>query len=248
VAVAISDLCARGGGGKLGAVRWVVEPLPITDAPPPASRSLLLCCTPRCGSWLLADLLEQTGVAGRPHEWFWGDTVAANKRAWGIEDDAEYRAAVLAAGTTPNGVFSAKLMWTAFEDWRPLDVPSPQYVWLRRGDEVAQAVSFWKAVASGHWHSWDPPAGEARYDEAAIAHLLGELRAHNESWRAWFDANGVTPLDVRYEAVAADPDGEARRVLEFLGVDAPAERLVPRMRRVGDAENADWAARFRAVP
>jgi LPS sulfotransferase NodH len=67
-------------------------------------------------------------------------------------------------------------------------------------------------------------------------------------WRARFDANGVTPLDVRYEAVAADPDGEARRALDFLGVDAPAERLVPRMRHVGDAENVDWAARFRAVP
>ena len=92
------------------------------------------------------------------------------------------------------------------------------------------------------------PAGEARYDEEAIAHLLAEIRAHNESWRAWFDANGVSPLDVRYEALAADPDREARRVLDFLGVEAPAERLVPRMRRIGDAVNANWAARFRAVP
>jgi trehalose 2-sulfotransferase len=228
-------------------VRWVVEPLPIPDDPPTASRSLLLCCTPRCGSWLLADLLEQTGVAGRPHEWFWRETVAANKSAWRIEDDEEYRAAVLAVGTTPNGVFSAKMMWTAFEAWQPLTVPAPRFVWLRRDDDVAQAVSFWKAVASGHWHSWDVSAGEAQYDEEAIAHLLAEIRVHNESWRAWFDANGVTPLDVRYEAVVADPDAEARRVLDFLGVDAPAGKLVPRVRRVGDAENADWAARFRAV-
>jgi LPS sulfotransferase NodH len=132
--------------------------------------------------------------------------------------------------------------------WQPLNVPAPTFVRPRRDDEVAQAVSFWKAVASGHWHCWDPPAGEARYDERASAHLLAEIRAHNELWRARFDANGVTPLDVRYEAVAADPDGEARRVLDFLGVDAPEERLAPRMRRVGDAENADWAARFRAVP
>jgi hypothetical protein len=62
-------------------VRWVLEPLPIPDDPPAALRSLLLCCTPRCGSSLLAELLEQTGVAGRPHEWFWRDTVTANTRA-----------------------------------------------------------------------------------------------------------------------------------------------------------------------
>jgi hypothetical protein len=107
--------------------------------PPTASRSLLLCCTPRCGSWLLADLLEQTGVAGRPHEWFWRETVSANKRAWRIEGDEEYRAAALAVGTTANGVFAAKVMWTAFEAWQPLSLPAPKFVWLRRDDEVAQA-------------------------------------------------------------------------------------------------------------
>jgi len=228
-------------------VRWVREPLPIPDDPPAASRSLILCCTPRSGSWLLADLLEQTGVAGRPHEWFWRDTVAANTRAWGTETREDYLAAALAVGTTPNGVFAAKVMWTAFEEWQPLDVPAPQFVWLRRDDEVAQAVSFWKAVASGHWHAWDPPAAEAEYDEQAIEHLLGEIRALDESWHAWFAANRVSPLDVRYEQLVADPDREARRVLDFLGVEAPTGRLEPRTQRVGDGENAAWAARFRAV-
>src|SRR4051794_41932383 len=34
------------------------------------TKSLLVCATPRSGSTLLCALLEGTGVAGRPHEFF----------------------------------------------------------------------------------------------------------------------------------------------------------------------------------
>jgi LPS sulfotransferase NodH len=229
-------------------VRWVVEPLPIPADPPVATRSLVICATPRSGSWLLADLLEQSGVAGRPHEWFWRATVAAHTAAWGTTTRDEYLRAVLAVGTTPNGVFGAKVMWTAFDEAIVAQLPAPRFVRLRRDDEVAQAVSFWKAVATGRWHTWDGPAGAAEYRRDAIEHLLGELRAQNDAWSRWFGANGVEPLDVRYERLAAEPDAEARRVLAFLGVEAPAARLEPRVRPVRDSVNADWEARFRAVP
>jgi LPS sulfotransferase NodH len=234
--------------GQTRRVRWVVEPLPIPDDPPAATRSLLLCGTPRCGSWLLADLLEQTGVAGRPHEWFWRDTVAAHTAAWGTTTDEEYLRGVLAVGTTPNGVFAAKVMWTVFSDELVERLPPAVFVWLRREDEVAQAVSFWRAVESGRWHAWDGPGGRAHFDRGAIAHLLAEIREQNGSWAAWFAAHGVAPLELWYERLADDPDGEARRVLELLGVDGPELQLVPRVERVGDRLNADWAARFRAVP
>src|SRR5204863_308866 len=79
----------------------------------------------------------------------------------------------------------------------PLRFPDPHFVWLRRDDEIAQAVSFWRAVATGHWHAWDPPPREAEFDRDAITHLLEEIRAHNAAWRAWFRENAVAPLDVR---------------------------------------------------
>jgi len=240
-------LCAYVAVGKLACVRWVVEPLPIPDDPPQATRSLVICCTPRSGSWLLADLLEQSGVCGRPHEWFWRDTRTANEAAWGTQGDEEYVAAALAVGTTPNGVFAAKVMWSALSEEIVARLPAPRFVWLRRDDEVAQAVSFWKAVASGHWHVWDAPPREAAYDEDAIAHLLAEIREQNEAWRAWFGAHGIDALDLWYETLVEDPDAAARRVLAFADVEAPARRLEPRTARSGDAVNADWARRFRTV-
>jgi LPS sulfotransferase NodH len=95
---------------------------------------------------------------------------------------------------------------------------------------------------------WDAQERAAEYDGDAIAQLLAEIRAGNDAWASWFVSHAVEPLRLAYEALAADPDREARRVLEFLGVEPPARRLEPRVQRMGDARNADWSARFRAVP
>src|SRR4051794_39995083 len=94
-------------------------------------RAYLICATPRSGSTLLCELLKATGVAGRPEEYF--ETL----RATGVprqprpyfEDVADPAvldllspgepvepetafdpAAGRRAGTTPNGVFGAKVI------------------------------------------------------------------------------------------------------------------------------------------
>src|SRR3954454_18196926 len=96
-------------------------------------KTLLVCATPRSGSTLLCALLEGTRVAGRPQEFFellarTGLPRQPREKLEGI-DDPEILAllaptdpgspdsgdpvpAALAEGTTDNGVFAAKLMWT----------------------------------------------------------------------------------------------------------------------------------------
>lgn len=91
--------------------------------------SYLICTTPRSGSWLLAEGLSATGVAGRPEEYLradWLQLYQANgrldpahrvvglppvPRARGF---AGFLRAVLVAGTTGNGVFGAKVHWDQF--------------------------------------------------------------------------------------------------------------------------------------
>src|SRR5919201_3330033 len=82
---------------------WVLRPQ-LPERPARPRSSYFICGTPRSGSWFLCGLLASTGVAGRPHEWFWGDPEEANRRAWGVSDFSEYVARVRDAGTTPNGV------------------------------------------------------------------------------------------------------------------------------------------------
>jgi LPS sulfotransferase NodH len=224
--------------------RWVLE-TPRPDPVVQPRESYVIAATPRCGSWLLCGLLESAGVAGHPHEWFWRDTRESLMRSWAAADEAEYLELVLAAGTTPNGVFGAKTMWGSLPE--PVPFPRPRFVWMRRRDLVAQAVSFARAVQTGHWHHWDaPPASTPDFRFEEVDALLRELEQLEGQWAAWFEREGVEPFEVTYEDLVAEPQAETVRALAFLGLDLGARGEVrPLTERQSDRINEDWAARYR---
>jgi len=133
----------------------------------------LLCTVPRSGSWLLADLLEQTDVAGRPEEYFRPDHRIQWSKEWGIPAKGPYSRyvdAALANTVTGNGVFGVKTHWYQFEwftsELRALPgadpdatdealieqwLPRPHYVHLHREDTVRQAISYYLASYSDMW-------------------------------------------------------------------------------------------------
>jgi trehalose 2-sulfotransferase len=230
--------------------------------------SYFVCGIPRAGTWLLCGLLASSGVAGDPQEWFWRDTERDFRERWGVSTDADYLARVLETGTTPNGVFGSKLMWGYHGDFlarlrrlagseRLRDgaiverfFPAPRYVWIRRDDVVAQAVSWAKAIQSGYWHVWDERRDvELRLDLEQVDALVREVREHDLAWRRWFGANGVEPLVVRYEELAAEQQAVTRRVLDFLGVAAPPGTVFASPTRpTADAVDREWIARYSARP
>jgi LPS sulfotransferase NodH len=241
---------------------WVLRP-GIPDQPVQPSASYFVCGTPRCGSWLLCGLLASTGIAGRPHEWFWRDTEEANRRAWAVSDFSHYLACVRAAGTTPNGVFGAKLMWRQIADLivrlkrvgdasspRALfqqQFPKPCFIWIRREDIVAQAVSWARAIRTGQWHHWDTPSPEApEYDGEQIDALTAELAADNAGWGNWFATNEIEPFTIGFEDLVADPDNATRDVLRFLEIDADDVSIGELTVRTSDQLNEEWLRRYRS--
>lgn len=78
------------------------------------TRGYLLCCIERTGSNLLAQALSATHLAGRPIEYF--NPVMQGKEPvraiLGEETLVTGFPKILAAGTTPNGVFGCKLHWS----------------------------------------------------------------------------------------------------------------------------------------
>jgi LPS sulfotransferase NodH len=164
-------------------------------------RSYLVCATQRSGSTLLCELLKGTGVAGCPEEYFEAmrDTgVPPHPRDFlrglavapsGIHDDPRPTAApaysslagltdyrehlerTFTTGTTPNGVFGAKLMFNQLDELHALaaGLPElaglemevllerlfqhPRYIWISRRDVVRQAVSMWKALQTRRWRA-----------------------------------------------------------------------------------------------
>jgi trehalose 2-sulfotransferase len=227
----------------------------------------VICCLPRTGSSLLGHTLYATGAVGWPGEWLWREDVDRNWKAWGVSSWREYLDRVLEAGTGPNGVFCTKLMWGYLHDAlfelrrlsRMYDeddlavlrsfFPEPSFVWIRREDVVAQAVSWAKAVQTGQWASFQPVQAEPAFDFDQIDGLYHVARVHDGAWARWFAAHGVDPLRVVYEELAADPVGVVENVIARLGLEPSpgAGRTPMELSRQADAVNRDWAARYRRL-
>jgi trehalose 2-sulfotransferase len=264
-------------------------------------RSYLICATPRSGSTLLCDLLSQTGVAGRPEEYFEALRHSGLPRQpdeyfdrgrhaniierlafrempdegprpepnplWSAATYDRYLAWALEEGTTPNGVFAAKLMWGYLGDFVELlhgidglaGLPVPEllgrvfpdlrYVRITREDKVRQAVSLWRAVQTQAWRQSAHDDAGARVEPVfsfrAINYLVRLLTAHDASWDAYFLGLGARPLKITYEELAAAPRETVAHALQYLGLDPePARALeAPRLKVQADERSEDWVRR-----
>jgi len=126
------------------------------------------------------------------------------------------------------------------------------YIHLSRVDKLAQAISLVKAQQTGLWHiapdgteveRLAPPADPV-YDFDRIARQLEELDAYDAAWTDWFAANGIAPLTVGYESLAAKPEEQLARICARLGVPAP-EDVKANLGKLADAISRDWIDRFR---
>jgi trehalose 2-sulfotransferase len=213
--------------------------------------SYIICTSPRTGSTLLTEALKGTGRAGRPAEFF--DTHAVNEQYWvralGIRSDAEYVDKVLAAGSTPNGVFGCKLHWhqgrafrdklihalhggsanmpaAALEAFVRAKFGEPRYIWLRRRNRVAQGISYYRASTTGIWRSLRGRGAsgsaldqELPFDFAAIDQHVRMVEEFDLRWQAHFRQRRGEALVVIYEEFIRTFEATVRGVLGFLGID-----------------------------
>jgi LPS sulfotransferase NodH len=160
-------------------------------------------------------------------------------------------------GTTPNGVFGAKIMWTHLQDLaRHLGARdlhelvdsrfgAPRFVWVRRTDTVRQAVSLWRAMQTQSWRAENETAtGEPRYSYAALRHLVELLEAHDAGWERFLGPASDRVLVLSYEAIAADLAGALGRTLAHIGVEMAELGDLPAMRRQADERSDAWAERY----
>ena len=247
------------------------------ELPPDPERpdSYLICATPRTGSSLLCGLLDSTGVAGHPESWFRRQDEREFAARWGIADASEgtfgysdYFRAAVAAGSTANGVFAARIMWGTMDEVTAHLTPiypghagsaagllnaafgQTRFVYLRRGDVVAQAVSLLRAEQTGVWFETaderQEPAPEPGFDFGQACDLVRQIEEDNAAWEEWFTTEAIQPYRMLYEELDADPVGIASGVLGFLGLDLPEGReITVRHKRLADDLNTRWAESYR---
>jgi LPS sulfotransferase NodH len=242
----------------------------------PRSGSTLLCealgATGVAGNPLeFFEAVPETGVPRRPLDYLHGlddpgalalvGTAPAHEPPpysdlRGIGDYEEHLANVRRAGTTPNGVFGAKIMWThladlgrrlGYDDLHALVdevFDRPRLVWVRRADTVRQAVSLWRAMQTQSWRAENETGtGRPAYSFAALHHLVEMLAAQDAAWGRFLAARPGL-LSLTYEEVASDPGGAVRRTLGHIGVEAGEPAAVPTMRRQADERSDAWAERY----
>ncbi len=223
--------------------------------------SYLICGTPRSGTTLLATLLASSGLAGYAREHF----SPKNEPPDAARRYVDYVLECVQHGASANGVFGAKLLWNdlsrflrllraagsppAVADRLVLESVFPDvcYIWVRREDLVAQAVSWWKAHQTSEWYSGDSRAtgAEPVFDFGEIDRLVRELAEGNEGWRRWFADNRIEPFAVRYEDLVRDTIGVAGAALAFVGVELPPDvSISQRTAKQADGVNADWIRRY----
>ena len=192
--------------------------------------------------------------------------------AHGATSREDYLRIVNRLGTTPNGVFGSKLHWNnvpwsvakfqelpRFAGLSRAEVlhrafPGLHAVHLTRRDRVAQAVSWARAARDGVWTDWvDRPAPirppPPQYDATLIGNLERLIADGERGWRDLFVELAVEPLELEYEdLVTVDRlDATVRRVLDHLGINhAHIGSVRAGTRRLADAVNEEWAARYRS--
>ena len=145
----------------------------------PIEKTLLIWCTPRCGSTLFTEALNNSGRLGLCEEWFnnlyfkaWTEVISCNF------DLMRYWEFIKRKSTRGTGVFTVKWHVGQFiamhEDFDLSEstLIFDHVIYLYRRDKIAQAVSFCRACSSDQFRSYEPSRSEPATTPKGIVKAL----------------------------------------------------------------------------
>ncbi len=235
-------------------------------------KSLLVCATPRSGSYLLSDCLLRAGLP-YADEWLTPFHLSNRKRTYGKREDLPLPELLklLIRNESRDGIFAMKIMFRQMEELLSalrhlyLDESTTavdlldrvfsglRFVRVHRGDKLAQAVSLAKARQDGSWvvrtdreRASGDSVGNARYSYFAVWQAYVNLLNAEKRWDRFFAESDVRPVVVRYEDLAANRRTEVTRIFGELGLPLPLGRLEKRtgVVRASSRLKSDWRSMF----
>jgi LPS sulfotransferase NodH len=246
--------------------------------PGPPRRSLVICTQQRCGSTLLGEAIYFAKGLGCPLEYFHPGFILDRWHAPNIVEYAKtlHRLRTDPSGVFSIKVFWRDLValvreleptehsrfkgpnprQTTESDYRRIFatvawlMPAPTFVFLKRRDEIRQAISMSVAGQTRIWRRFStldmlnetqPP----KYDFDDIVWLLAQIQSSNAHWGNFFRANNLGFYEVYYEDLASDYEGTLRKF--FAGIGRPDAPIgPPRMHRQSDDRSEESVRRFMA--
>jgi LPS sulfotransferase NodH len=230
--------------------------------------SYIIASIQRSGTHLLCSILRSTGIAGSPEEYFLSRPGETWEKRWGAPSRVAYVEQVLRQNTAADGVFGTVVMWSYFDRMLQMlqEIPKyktlhgaqllsavfskPKYIWMRRRNQVEQAVSWAMACQTGVWtqkaEKKSQPHATPKFDFKVIDEWCKRIAAHDEGWASYFRENQIEPLVLFYEDVVESRCATAERVLEFLNLPFPPGMEIPppAVEKQATRISEDWVARY----
>jgi trehalose 2-sulfotransferase len=184
-------------------------------------RVVFLCFTNRVGSNYLTDLLSLAGYGVRvAEEDFNSSTAIAVSQRSGIDSYDSYLDHIVKA-TKRNGtciwkIGAPQLLWLANRGFVPEFFSSAQYVFLRRKDKIAQAVSLYIANQTGKYVG-DASETNLPFDKVLIARQLFQIAVGESHFSYFFALHNVLAYEVWYEDLVAEPRSSILELSERFG-------------------------------
>lgn len=225
----------------------------------------------RTGSTLLCKALEETGIAGKPNEWFNCKPDLLDE--FQVTSHVELQEHLWNLGSTVNGVFGINHSFyephfgqlietirkfpncpqeetnrTAIWEYA---FPNHRHIFMTRRNKVRLAVSWWKAIQSGEWHLLPgelPKAADLSnsYSYDAINHLYNECSMREAGVQEFFTEGNIVPLNIFYEDFVQQYEQTIRRILEHLDLgEQPVTIPPPLLEKTADDVSEEWVQRFR---
>jgi LPS sulfotransferase NodH len=220
------------------------------NAPLEIRCKVIVCSSPRTGSYLLCEAMRQAGI-GVPHEYLNTPTIEVLSKRWGLRAptrrdrglaqwflSARDQDAALAAyldalqrRRSREGVFAAKIQYWQYLGYLHNDpgralLDGAHFIYLYRNELLDQAISLRLAKLTGQWGADGTVTTDARrngdfFDLGAIDRDIENILREEAGWRRFFARCGISPLALAFENLRADPLATARRLARMLRPSKP---------------------------
>lgn len=215
------------------------------------SRLIVILCTPRSGSSLLADFLHKNEGC-LPLEYiqpFQHLPRLANR--WNCLDGdvinlERFAQALIRYRTSQSGTLGITVHGSHLPIWCVLrkyfvNIPT-QYIRLTRDDIIAQAVSYAIAKRTKIWLSWHAKFEHPDYSFSLVHDLLLKIQSQNTAVSAYLEMHQSDFSSITYEELSHNPL-DTLNSIPNIGLEAGQFRDTE-LQKQATSLNSDWAIRF----
>jgi len=208
-------------------------------------RKYAVMCGSRSGSSYLCDLLKSTNRCGNPNEYFNPELKDSWMEKFGYKPS--YVDRLINKTKTENDVFGVKIVGVKdqLETYNNSILNLSHWIWLRRENQILQAISRYRAWETGIWHMKHPNHKKTvEYNKGGIQWCLDEIRSEEKFYEEYF--NDKDHIEIWYEDDLVDaPEQTVVSILSYLKISTEEIPVLKTTQIISrDKISEEWQNRF----